>query len=112
MIVRLCKAVMVLGLAAFALLVTYNNLTDFDSNYQFVRHVLSMDTTYEGNAAMGRAITDPQMWEAGYWAIIVGEGLTGLILLLGGLRLLQKRRARVDAFQAAKAMTVLGATLG
>ncbi|MEM1429850.1 MAG: DUF2165 family protein, partial [Pseudomonadota bacterium] len=47
-----------------------------------------------------------------YWAIIVGEGLTGLILLLGGLRLLQKRRARVDAFQAAKAMTVLGATLG
>jgi len=112
MIVRLCKAVMVLGLSLFALLVTFNNLTDYDSNYQFVRHVLSMDTTFEGNAAMWRAITDERLWQAGYWAIIAGEGLTGLVLLLGGLRLLQKSRATVDEFQAAKALTVVGATLG
>ena len=112
MIVRLCKAVMVLGLALFALLVTYNNLADYDSNYQFVRHVLSMDTTFEGNAAMWRAIGDERLWQAAYWAIIAGEGLTGVLLLLGGLRLLQKARARVDAFEAAKALTVLGATVG
>ncbi|MEM0936035.1 MAG: DUF2165 domain-containing protein [Pseudomonadota bacterium] len=111
MFVRLSKAVMVLGLAAFALLVTYNNLFDYEANYQFVRHVLSMDTTFEGNAAMGRAITDPRLWQAGYWAIIVGEGLTGLLLLLGGLRLLQKSGARLDDFHAAKTLTMAGAVL-
>jgi predicted small integral membrane protein len=36
---------MVAALAAFAFLVSYDNLVDYRSNYQFVQHVLSMDTT-------------------------------------------------------------------
>lgn len=43
---RIAKLVMVAGLAGFAGLVALNNLVDYGSNYAFVRHVLSMDTTF------------------------------------------------------------------
>jgi predicted small integral membrane protein len=57
---RITKVIMVASLALFALLVTFDNLTDYDTNYAFVSHVLSMDTTFPGNALMYRAITSPR----------------------------------------------------
>jgi len=45
---RLSKTVMVGSLGVFGLLVALNNITDYGSNYAFVRHVLSMDTTFPG----------------------------------------------------------------
>jgi len=112
MLVRICKIVMVAGLSLFAFLVTFNNITDYQSNFEFVRHVLSMDTTFEGNAAMYRAITTPWVWHAGYWGIIAGEGLTCLLLALGALRMAQAAEADADSFQSAKGLVVLGATVG
>ncbi|WP_112322237.1 DUF2165 family protein [Oceanibium sediminis] len=112
MTVRLCKIIMVLGLAFFAFLVTFNNVTDYQSNFNFVQHVLSMDTTFEGNAAMYRAITSPTLWHAGYWIIILGEGLTSLAFLIAGLKMLSARGASAQEFQRAKSWTAIGATLG
>lgn len=109
---RASKIIMVLGLAAFAFLVTFNNITDYESNFAFVQHVLGMDTTFEGNAAMYRAITSPQLWTIGYWAIILGEGLTGLFLLLGAVQMLRAHGAAPAAFDAAKGLVTVGVTLG
>ena len=63
LIIRLAKVVMVAALAAFAFLVTYDNLVDYGSNYQFVQHVLSMDTTFPDNTLRDRAITNPSFGE-------------------------------------------------
>jgi len=41
MITRVAKLLLVAGIALFYTLVVFNNLTDFDSNYQFVRHVFN-----------------------------------------------------------------------
>lgn len=109
---RLSKIVMTLALAAFAFMVTYNNIADYESNYEFVKHVLSMDTTFPGNAAMGRAITSPALWTAGYWGIIAGEGLTGLLLAIGALRMWAALREPPAAFDDAKDFVILGVTLG
>jgi len=76
MTTRYAKILMVLSLAAFAFMVTFNNVTDYGSNFAFVQHVLSMDTTFPDNAAMYRAVTNPLLWHLGYWLIIAGEGLT------------------------------------
>lgn len=54
--IRLAKVAVIAALAAFALIVAYNNVFDYNSNYQFVRHVLSMDTTFPDNALRPRAI--------------------------------------------------------
>lgn len=109
---RLSKIVMVLALAAFALLVTFNNITDYDSNYEFVKHVLSMDTTFKGNAGMYRAITSPALWTLGYWGIIAAEGITGLLLLLGALRMIRAYSGPAGTFDKAKDLVIAGATLG
>jgi predicted small integral membrane protein len=54
LITRYAKIVMSLVLAAFCLLVTFDNITDYGRNYLFVQHVMSMDTTFPGNALMYR----------------------------------------------------------
>lgn len=103
---------MVLALAAYALMVTFNNITDYGSNFAFVQHVLSMDTTFQSKAAMYRAITTPELWHAGYWIIIAGEGLTGLLLLMGGFQLFKARNASGPQFELAKKWAIAGATAG
>ncbi|WP_292896771.1 MULTISPECIES: DUF2165 family protein [unclassified Nitratireductor] len=109
---RYAKIAMTLALAAFAFMVTFNNITDYGSNFAFVQHVFSMDTTFPGNSAMYRAITTPALWHAGYWLIIAGEGLTFVLLLLGALRMFGARNASAAEFQASKNLTIIGATIG
>lgn len=108
---RLTKVVLVASLAAYALLVAYGNLVDYGSNYAFVSHVLSMDTTFPGNALMGRAITDPRLWQAAYAAIITAEGLSGLLLGAGAVLMLRAVKAPAAAFDRAKGLVYLGASL-
>jgi len=103
---------MVLALAAYALMVTFNNITDYSSNFAFVQHVLTMDTTFQSKALMYRAVTSPELWHAAYWVIIAGEGLTGLLLLAGGFQLLKARSASGAQFDQAKKWAVAGITAG
>ena len=112
MTLRLSKIVMLLCLAAFCFLVAFGNLTDYGSNFAFVQHVLSMDTTFPGNALMYRSITNPTLWTAGYWLIIAGEALTCLLFLLAALELWRGRHASGRDFDKAKKFAVIATTLG
>jgi predicted small integral membrane protein len=109
---RLSKIAMIAALAAFAFIVAYDNFVDYDSNYEFVRHVLSMDTTFSNNALMGRAITDKRIWTIAYAAIIAIEALTCLVLSVGALALLMQLKAPAERFNRAKVLAVAGLTVG
>ena len=109
---RVAKIVLLAALATFAFMVAYDNIADYGSNYEFVRHVLSMDTTFPNNALMHRAITDPRLWTAAYIAIIAAEGLTSLLLIIGALALLALINAPAAAFNRAKVWAVAGLTVG
>ena len=54
-----------------------DNLTDYNTNYEYVRHVLSMDTTFPGNGLLHRRVISPGLCQAVYALIILGEGLPG-----------------------------------
>jgi predicted small integral membrane protein len=110
--VRLVKTSMVASIALFALLVAFDNVVDYDSNYEFVRHTLSMDTTFPGNALRGRAITSPVVWNVAYWAIILTEAATGIVLAFAAFRLAINLRAGAVRFNAAKTLVVVGVGLG
>ena len=110
--IRLTKVMVVATLAAYALIVTYDNIVDYDSNYEFVKHVLSMDTTFAGNALMGRAVTNPSVWTAAYGSIIAVEGLTALLLAIGALLLLIRIRAPATLFNNAKVWAAAGLAAG
>ena len=108
--VRIAKLVMVALLAAFAFIVTFDNVVDFGANYAFVQHVLSMDTTFS-DALRYRAITDPALWRSAYIAIIAAEGLTCIAFGIGTLALLRNLRAPAVRFARAKRFVAAGAAL-
>lgn len=109
LITRYAKIVMVLSLAIFCLIVVFTNLTDYSTNFLFVKHVLSMDTTFPGNALMYRSIASPALWNAAYVLIIAGEAIAGILFLAGAIRLWQERNGSGAAFNGAKGLTVAGA---
>ncbi len=110
--IRLVKVAMVASTALFALLVALDNLVDYGSNYEFVRHTVSMDTTFPGNALMGRAITQPALWSIGYWLIILTEAAVGLILGFAAIQLAVNARSGASRFNAVKKFAVVGVGLG
>ena len=112
LVIRLVKTAMVASTALFALLVACGNLTDYPSNYAFVRHTLSMDTTFPGNALTWRAITNPTVWTLSYWLIILAEAAIGLVLAIATVRLAVSLRSRAASFNAAKQYVVIGVGLG
>ena len=110
--IRSVKIVMVGSLALFAGLVTYDNLTDYETNYTFVRHVLSMDTTPPGNALMYRSVNSPSWWQAAYALIIAGEGATALGFAGAAALLLRHLSSPAASFNRAKGLTAVAAGLG
>ena len=109
---RVVKTTMVASTALFALLVAYNNVAYYGTNFEFVRHTLSMDTTFPGNALIGRAITSPAIWTVGYWLIILTEAAVGLMLAFAAIQLAFNARSRASRFNAVKKFAVVGAGLG
>jgi predicted small integral membrane protein len=110
--IRLAKVVVIAAIAAFALIVAYDNVFDYNSNYQFVRHVLSMDTIFPDSALRSRAIDSETMWRAAYALIIATEASAGLLLALGAAVLLGRLQASAKIFNHAKPGAVAGLTLG
>ena len=108
-VIRLSKIALVTAAGLFCLLVGYNNIVDYGSNFMFVKHVLTMDTTFPDNALRSsRAILDPQIHHAAYWIIIAAELAVGALCIAGALRLLVHLGASAERFNAAKSLAVLG----
>lgn len=102
---------MALMVASLAFMITLNNILDYGSNYAFVQHVLSMDSTFPHNALEYRAINHAMVWNVSYWLIIAGEGLTCLFFLMGTLALWRARNNSGTAFNKAKQWIYVGVTI-
>ncbi len=111
MMTRAAKLLLVCGVALFYTLVVFNNLTDFDSNYQFVRHVLMMDTTFPGNSGMWRALTQPWMHLTFYLGIIAWEISNTVLLWWGAFKLFKALHLSPLSFNAAKRIPIVALTL-
>ena len=110
-ILRVCKSIVCLSLAIFALLACLNNVMDYSSNYAFVQHTLSMDTVFPDNTLKYRAIVNPLVWSLAYGLIIFVEFLTGVLLLIGAIGLLKNINSPL-AFTRAKNWVYLGCLTG
>jgi len=112
MITRVAKILLVAAVALFYSLVVLNNTTDFNSNYQFVRHVLMMDTTFPGNNGMWRAMSSPFWHLTFYFSVIGWEIVTMVLCWWGAIALLRKLREPASVFNAAKRVPMIALTLG
>jgi predicted small integral membrane protein len=111
MTLRTIKSLLVFGVAIFYSLVVFNNITDYDSNYQFVRHVMMMDDTFPGNHGMWRAIHSPLLHTAFYLSVIAWESITMLLCWWCGFRMVMALRGTAAAFHLAKRVSVAALTL-
>lgn len=109
---RCIKIGMVASIASLFTLVALDNLVDYESNWQFVSHVLSMDTTYLRPGLMNRAITSPFLQRLCYDLITWWELFTAIICWIGCIILLTKLHATNTQFREAKDTAFIGLFFG
>jgi predicted small integral membrane protein len=110
MALRISKAVLVFAIALFYTILVLNNITDYGSNYEFVRHVLMMDSTFPGNHGMWRAVNSSLVHTVFYIGIIAWESVTMLLCWWAGVRLLKSYRADTAQFATALNFAVIALT--
>ncbi len=111
MTTRVAKILLLAGVAFFYTLVVFNNLTDYNSNYEFVRHVLLMDSTIPGNHGMGRALHAAWIHIAFYDCIIAWEAVTAVLLWIATAGLVRVLGSSAERFNAAKRLPIIALTL-
>jgi predicted small integral membrane protein len=111
-LLRVSKIALVAAVAFFFTLVVFNNVTDYDSNFQFVRHVLMMDSTFPHNNGLWRALNPAWIHTAFYLTIIATESAIALLTWWGVVSLLRHLRAPQPTFQRAKTVATAALTLG
>jgi predicted small integral membrane protein len=99
---RRLKILMTGGLAVLCSLVAIGNVHDPETNFQFVQHVLSMDTVLPSSTMASHALPIPILWTAGFWLIVIGEGTTAILFALGTFELFRARNFKARDFHHAK----------
>jgi predicted small integral membrane protein len=112
MIVRLSKALLVALIGLLLALVGVDNVLDYGINLVFVQHVMAMDTVFANTTLTWRAITQPVLQHGAFALIIASELLSGVLCILGALRLWNARAASAPDFNAAKDLAVAGLVCG
>lgn len=109
---RWCKIALVFAASSLFAIAATNNIFDYESNFLYVRHILSMDTTFPDNALRWRAIASPVGQHLAYNLIIATELLVGIVCAIGAARLLLLLRTSAEEFNRAKSIAIAGLTLG
>jgi predicted small integral membrane protein len=108
---RWTKLLLLAAVALYYTFVVFDNLTDFNSNYEFVRHVLLMDSTFPGNHGMWRAIQSPGLHLAFYWMIIGWEFASMVLMWWGVVNLFLALRQPASAFNLKKRVAIIALTV-
>ncbi|MDQ3019127.1 MAG: DUF2165 domain-containing protein [Bacteroidota bacterium] len=111
MATRISKILLVFIIAANLSIVAIDNLLDYSTNYLFVQHVESMDSTFPGNESKWRTTTSPAIWNITYIIIIVWEFAIAYFCLFGISKLYKSLKSSQDVFEKSKSQAVIGLTL-
>lgn len=98
--------------ALFFSLVAISNMIDFGTNFEFVQHVLSMDSLFSGDVLTARAITNPAWHQIFYTVIIIWESIAALSLWYAGFRLFQSRNQNAAVYKKAKNIALYALAIG
>ncbi|VEF08886.1 small integral membrane protein [Pseudomonas fluorescens] len=107
-LIRYSKVILMAYISFFGLLVMFQNFTDYESNYAYVAHILSMDTTDGGENLMYRAIDSPMIHHRIYWFIITMEVIYTVLCLIGTYQLYRCVNASAEVFHEAKKFSIMG----
>ena len=111
MAIRLSKIALVASIGLLALIIVINNVTNYDANFRYIYHVLTMDTVFPDNQLTWRAIQEPTLQRLAYGTIIGTESAIALLCFLGAIRLFFVLQQPATVFNQAKNIAIYGLIL-
>jgi len=111
-LIRYIKIGMVASIALFFTAISFGNMTDFQDNWLFVQHVMSMDTTFHRPSLMWHAVKSPHLQLASYYFIIAWQIITAITCWAGCIIMLVNVHSKGSRFASSKNIASLGLFLG
>ncbi|HLX93645.1 MAG TPA: DUF2165 domain-containing protein [Puia sp.] len=109
---RVAKIICVAAIGLMSLLVVVGNTTDYYTNYDFVQHVLKMDTIFPGSKLQYRSIHSNTFFHLAYLLIILTEAAMAICCIWGTFVLCRNLKKDASSFNASKNWAVAGIILG
>ena len=101
---KLIKIILILCFLIKITLIVFNNTFDFNSNYEYVKHVLSMDTTFRPDSF--RHIHNPTIQLVAYLLIIGWEYLICIIGWVGFYQFCKRNELKLINISLLMAITL------
>jgi len=111
MAIRLSKIALVASIGLLALIIVINNVTDYDANFRYIYHVLTIDTVFPDSQLTWRAIREPGLQRLAYGIIIGTESAIALLCFSGAIRLFIVLKQPATVFNPSKHIAIYGLTL-
>ena len=92
----------VLGITATGAIASLNNVSAPGINLQFIKHIMSMDTTYQAERTRWRSVNSPLLQWTAFVFIIICEALVGIFGCIGSIQLMINFTSPEAAWEAAK----------
>jgi predicted small integral membrane protein len=87
-------------------LVCFNNISDYGSNFTFVTKVAGMEDVFSREQTGWRAIHNSTLHHLMYISIILVELCIASMLLLGSVKMIRNYRSSAETFQSSKKLTI------
>ncbi|BBH52245.1 DUF2165 family protein [Fluviispira sanaruensis] len=108
---RICKIIFVAMFSFYISIVALNNITDYNSNYEFVKHVMLMDTTFKNNELLWRSISFSQIHRISYIFLIAYEIVTAILGWVGTFYMIKNYRECSNYFHTSKRCAIISLML-
>ena len=109
---RLIKILFGACIGLYMLIVCFNNITDYNSNFKFVSMVSGMGDVFSKGKTGWRSITNETLHHIMYLFIIAWELTIAILTISGIFKMIQKLKSGTVEFNQSKRLLIIGLSLG
>lgn len=109
---RLIKVLFGVSIGLYMFMVCFNNITDYASNFQFVRMVTGMDDVFSKEDTGWRSINSETLHHIIYLFIIAWELTILILIIIGVFKMIKNLKAGSVKFNQSKKLLLTGLSLG
>lgn len=110
--IRYSKIILLSAVSFYTTLVALGNVADYYTNFEFVKHVMSMDSIFPDSTITYRAITNPLAHHVAYCFIIIFEMMIAIFGWYGAYVMFCARSESSRKFNYSKKWAIISLTLG
>ena len=109
---RVIKIIFGTSISLYMFIVCFNNITDYDSNFQFVRMVSGMGDVFSKEKTGWRSINSETLHHIMYLFIIAWELTIAILTITGIFKMIKKVKSGSVEFNQSKKLLLTGLSLG